>query len=105
MRMSRTSVSTAVGVLLGACAVACGRPSSHPATPAYPVAKAGDVAYSYGTYASSATGPDGKPMQDKGKYVTVYRKQADGSWKAVVDTFNSDLPMTPPPAPAPQKKK
>ena len=66
------------------------------------VAKAGDMAYSYGTYNLSATGPDGKPMADKGKYVTIYKKQADGMWKAVVDTFNSDMPMTPP---APEKKK
>jgi ketosteroid isomerase-like protein len=31
-----------------------------------------------------------KPATDKGKYLTVYEKQADGSWKAVADTFNSD---------------
>ncbi|MFI5177238.1 MAG: YybH family protein [Vicinamibacterales bacterium] len=68
------------------------------------VAKGGDVAYTYGTYDLSMTGPDGKPMQDKGKYVTVYKKQADGSWKAAVDTFNSDLPAAPPPPP-PGKKK
>ena len=75
-------------------------------TAAVGVAKSGDVAYSNGTYQLSMTGPDGKPMQDKGKYVTVYKKQADGSWKAVVDTFNSDLPMAPPPPPpAPAKKK
>jgi ketosteroid isomerase-like protein len=35
---------------------------------------------------------------EKGKYLTVYRKQADGSWKAVEDTFMSDAP--PPAAPA-----
>jgi ketosteroid isomerase-like protein len=31
-------------------------------------------------------------MTDKGKYLTVYTKQADGSWKAVADTMNSDSP-------------
>src|SRR6185369_2829803 len=69
------------------------------------VAKSGDVAYSYGTYKLAATGPDGKPVQDKGKYVTTWKKQADGSWKATADIINSDLPMTPASPPAPEKKK
>jgi ketosteroid isomerase-like protein len=69
------------------------------------VAKSGDVAYTYGTYDLSMTGPDGRPVTDKGKYVTVYKKQADGSWKAAVDTFNSDLPPSPPPPPPAGKKK
>jgi len=69
------------------------------------VAKSGDVGYSYGTYKLSATGPDGKPIQDKGKYVTTWKKQADGAWKATADIINSDLPMTPASPPAPEKKK
>jgi hypothetical protein len=33
-----------------------------------------------------------------GKYVTIWRKQTDGSWKVVVDITNSDsLPITDPP--------
>jgi ketosteroid isomerase-like protein len=31
-----------------------------------------------------------KTITDKGKYLTVYTKQADGSWKAIADTYNSD---------------
>src|ERR1700686_3492224 len=41
----------------------------------------------------------GRPVVDTGKYVTVWHKRADGSWKAVADIFNSDLPAkteTPP---------
>jgi uncharacterized protein (TIGR02246 family) len=58
------------------------------------VAKSGEVAYTQGTYAMTMTDPKTKqPMTDKGKYVTVYRKQADGSWKAVSDILNSDLPL------------
>jgi ketosteroid isomerase-like protein len=64
------------------------------------VAKSGDMAYSWGTYDLTATGPDGKPMQDQGKYATVWKKQADGSWKSVLDTFNTSTPMAPPPPPA-----
>jgi uncharacterized protein (TIGR02246 family) len=53
--------------------------------------KGGDMVYSQGTYTMTTTDPKTKKMQvDKGKFLTVYTKQADGSWKAVADTFNSD---------------
>lgn len=56
--------------------------------------KGGDMVYSQGTYTMTGTNPKTKkPMTDKGKYLTVYTKQADGSWKAVADTYNSDSPM------------
>jgi uncharacterized protein (TIGR02246 family) len=56
--------------------------------------KGGDMVYSQGTYTMTMTNPKTKkPMTDKGKYLTVYTKQADGSWKAIADTYNSDSPM------------
>jgi uncharacterized protein (TIGR02246 family) len=56
--------------------------------------KGGDLAYTVGSYSMRMSDPKTKtPMTDKGKYVTVYRKQGDGSWKAVADMFNSDLPL------------
>jgi uncharacterized protein (TIGR02246 family) len=56
--------------------------------------KGGDMVYTQGTYTMTATNPKTKkPMTDKGKFMTVYMKQADGSWKVVADTFNSDSPM------------
>jgi hypothetical protein len=33
-----------------------------------------------------------KAITDKGTYVTGYRKQTDGSWKAVSDINTSELP-------------
>src|SRR6266702_2067927 len=33
----------------------------------------------------------GKASSDRGKYLAVWKKQADGSWKAEADTWNSDL--------------
>ena len=69
------------------------------------VARSGDLGYTIGTYEMTMTGPDGKPMSDRGKYATVWRKQTDGSWKAVVDTFNTNTPLPPPPPPPPTKKK
>jgi ketosteroid isomerase-like protein len=59
--------------------------------------KGGDVVYTVGTYSMTISDKDKKPVTDKGKYLTVYKKQADGSWKAVADMINSDMP--PPGAP------
>jgi uncharacterized protein (TIGR02246 family) len=56
--------------------------------------KGGDMAYSQGTYTMTVSSPKTKkPMTVKGKYLTVYTKQSDGSWKAVAHAFNSDSPM------------
>jgi uncharacterized protein (TIGR02246 family) len=56
--------------------------------------KGGDMAYSQGAYTMTVTSPKTqKPMTVEGKYLTVYTKQTDGSWKAVAHAFNSDSPM------------
>jgi len=55
----------------------------------------GDVAYVHGTYEMDVTPPGMTvAMHDKGKYLEVWKKQADGSWKVVRDIFNSDMPVT-----------
>ena len=51
-----------------------------------------DLAYEIGIYEFTMPDPAGKPVMDRGKYVVVWKKQADSSWKAIVDIFNSDLP-------------
>ena len=56
------------------------------------VARSGDLAYVSGNYEFTEKDESGKPITDKGKYLEVWRKQADGSWKCVADMFNSDLP-------------
>ena len=56
------------------------------------VARSGDLAYVTGNYEFNETDANGKPITDKGKYLEVWKKQADGSWKCVADSFNSDLP-------------
>jgi uncharacterized protein (TIGR02246 family) len=56
------------------------------------VARSGDLAYVSGTYEFTEKDDGGKPITDKGKYLDVWRKQADGSWKCVANMFNSDLP-------------
>ena len=49
-----------------------------------------------GTYKISMTMPGtDQPMNDQGKYVTIWEKQQDGSLKVKVETWNSDIdPMT-----------
>jgi uncharacterized protein (TIGR02246 family) len=65
------------------------------------VSKSGDLGYTVGTYTLTVTNEkDKKPLTDKGKYTTVFRKQTDGSWKVVADMVNTDLPT---PAEAPTK--
>ena len=55
------------------------------------VAKSGELGYSQGTYSLTVTDSKSKKVvTEKGKYITVYKKQADGSWKAVADMNNSD---------------
>jgi ketosteroid isomerase-like protein len=66
-------------------------------TTAVTVAKSSDIAYEYGAYTLDTTGKDGKISTRTGKYVLVWKKQPDGSWKVAIDTDNSDAP----PAPAP----
>ncbi len=56
------------------------------------VGRAGDLAYSVGTWDFTTSDAEGKPVSGRGKYVTIWKKQRDGSWKAVVGIFNSDLP-------------
>ena len=63
------------------------------------VAKSGDVAYTQGAYTLTMTDPaTKKPINDKGSYVTVYKKQADGFWKAVSDIASSATPPGSPPS-------
>ena len=49
------------------------------------VSKAGDLAYEIGDYEITFSDKKGKPLTTKAKYVVVWGKQADGSWKALVD--------------------
>jgi len=65
------------------------------------VAKSGDLAFLSGTYEVTMNDPNGKPIKDRGKYVEVWEKQADGKWKCGTDIWNSDLSAAPAPSPAP----
>jgi ketosteroid isomerase-like protein len=53
------------------------------------MAASGDLGYTYGTYEFSSKDKDGKPVVNKGKYATIWKKQKDGSWKVALDMGNS----------------
>jgi uncharacterized protein (TIGR02246 family) len=44
----------------------------------------GDTAYETGTY-SYKYQEKGKPVNEEGRYVTIWKRQTDGSWKIIVD--------------------
>ena len=54
------------------------------------------LAYSQGTYSVMATDPKTKKVvTETGRYVEVYKKQADGSWKIVEDINSPEAPAAP----------
>ena len=59
------------------------------------VSRGGDLGYTRGTYVLTATDPASKKVAtEKGRFVAVFRKQADGSWKAVQDINNAETSAT-----------
>ena len=56
------------------------------------VSRAGDLAYGHGTYEAMVNDAAGNPVTERGKWVGVWKKQADGQWKLVADIGNSDGP-------------
>ena len=64
------------------------------------VAASGDLAYTSGTFNVSYTDPKSKAVvKQNGTYVTVFRKQSDGSWQAVADIATPGAPPAAPAAP------
>jgi uncharacterized protein (TIGR02246 family) len=51
----------------------------------------GDMGCCAGTYLFQQPSESGAAVTAAGKFVTVFRQQRDGSWKAVVDSFFADM--------------
>lgn len=62
----------------------------------------GDLAYARGTYGLSLTLPDGSPMTERGSFLEVHRRQADGTWPYTHLMYHSTEPL---PAAPPAGKK
>jgi ketosteroid isomerase-like protein len=54
----------------------------------------GDLIVETGKYEFTLQPKTGKEIKDKGKYVVVWKRQPDGSLKAIRDIGNTDLPAT-----------
>jgi ketosteroid isomerase-like protein len=65
----------------------------------------GNMAYDRGTYSMTVTLAGKEPIEEHGKYLTIWRKQADGSWKISRTIYNSDLPLPAPEKPAVEHKR
>ena len=54
----------------------------------------GSLAYNYGMYTLTTADEAGNTVEiDKGKFVEIWEKQEDGSWKVSKDIYNSDWPV------------
>ena len=52
------------------------------------IAQSGELGYTYGLYALK---PSGKDTTLYGTYVSIWKKQSDGSWKFVLDSGNEGI--------------
>lgn len=57
-------------------------------------ASSGDLGYTTGSFEIHDKTSDGSPVVRKGSYVTIWRKQSDGSWKVALD-IGSFVPPKP----------
>ena len=65
----------------------------------------GTLGYNYGRYESRRPGSDGKEAVRGGWFLTIWKKQSDGSWRYVMDNGSPDRPPAPPkPAVTVEKK-
>ena len=53
---------------------------------------ANDLAYTMGTYQSRMMGEDGNMVTEPGKWLSVWKRQPDGAWRVIVETYNTDIP-------------
>lgn len=52
----------------------------------------GDMGYTWGHYEGRSTDPDGNSRVTSGRYLTIWRKEPDGSWKVVLDASSDEPP-------------
>jgi ketosteroid isomerase-like protein len=65
------------------------------------VARSDDLAYLIGAYELGYDDVHGSRVSDRGKLLEIWRRQPDGGWKCIVDTWNSDGPAAAAQAAAP----
>lgn len=56
------------------------------------VAKSGDLGYTLGASQRYWTDKEGKALENEGRYITIWKRQKDGSWKIAFDTGTNTPP-------------
>ncbi len=56
----------------------------------------GTLGYNWGRYESRSPGPDGHERVGGGFFLTIWKRQPDGTWRYVMDNGSADKPATPP---------
>jgi ketosteroid isomerase-like protein len=51
-----------------------------------------DMGFTWGHYIGKFKDANGKPMENSGRYITVWKKLPDGSWKVALDASADDAP-------------
>jgi len=64
----------------------------------------GTLGYNYGRYESRYTAPGGKESVHTGWFLTIWKRQSDGSWRYVMDNGSPDPKPAPAAKPAAEKK-
>jgi uncharacterized protein (TIGR02246 family) len=52
------------------------------------VSRSNDLGFTYGTFVAAGRNASGEEVRRHGKYVTIWQKQKDGTWKIVLDAGN-----------------
>lgn len=65
----------------------------------------GTLGYNYGRYTLSVLGSDGKAVTRTGWFLTIWKRQPDGSWRYVMDNGAPDRPPAPPKPTTPEPKQ
>ena len=66
---------------------------------------AGDIGYEIGNYNMTMEVAPMVEVKDNGKYVAIFKKQQDGSWKVYAEIWNTNTPLPAMEPPKQMKKK
>ena len=53
---------------------------------------AGDMGFTWGHYEGTSKDHNGNPVKTTGRYMTIWKKLPDGSWKVALDSSNEEPP-------------
>jgi len=52
----------------------------------------GDMGYTWGHYEGHSKDANGNPVTTSGRYMTIWRREQDGTWKVVLDAGSNEPP-------------